>query len=134
MPFLHAASLQTWALPLSFNPETSIGKKVCKKHLANSGPVQHLLFCHRSTTGSVSTLWSSQELIHLFCLGLLDTYSASPLYCRSFSNGTNTIEEKKNQNPNMVSLFIHKVLPESKSSSGDKTKPPHPQYTNTFSM
>lgn len=97
-----------------------------------TGPVQHLLFCHRSTTGSVSTLWSSQEFIHLFCLGLPDTYSASRLYCRSFSNGTNTIALKK-KTTNVVSLFIHKVLPETKSSSGDKTKSPRPQYTNTFS-
>ena len=103
---------------------------VCKKHWANSGLVQHLLFCHWSTPVSLFTLWSSEEFIHLFsCLGLRDTSSVPLLYCRKYSSSTNTVALRKKA---MVSPAIHKVLYESKSNIKDKTKNLPPQCTNTF--
>lgn len=57
-------------------------------------------------------------------------FSPSPVLQKFFQwHKHHRSEEKKN----MVSLFIHKVLSESKSSSEDKTKNLPPQCTNSFS-
>lgn len=119
---LHAVSQQTQASPPSFNLENSSCKEVCKRCWANSVPVQQL-FYHWSATGSLSTLWSSQEfissplwdfLIHLLLSLSCIAEAFPPLLWR-----------RKN-------LFIHKVPSESKSSSEDRTRNLPPQGTNIF--
>lgn len=95
MLFLHAVSQQTQASPPSFNPETSSCKEVCKRCWANSMPVQQL-FCHWSATGTLSTLWSSQELISSplldFLIHLLLSLSLQKLF-------HNYSEEEKTRSP-----------------------------------
>lgn len=121
---LLAVSQQTQASPPSFNSETSICK-LCKKRWANSVPVQQL-FCHWSAIGSLSTLWSSQEFIFSLCLDFLK------LILLSLSCTAETFPTLLWWRKNLVSLFICKVLSDSKSSSEDKTKILPPQCTNVF--
>lgn len=111
--------------PPSFSPETSICKELCKRHWTNSVPVQQL-FYHWSATGSLSTLWSSQESISSPALEFLIHFLWS-LSCIAEAFPTLLWRGK-----NLVSLFIHKVLSESKSSSEDKTKNLPRQCTTLF--
>lgn len=74
----------------------------------------------RSSSTSSPSLGFLTDLLSLPCTAEAFPMTQTPLLWR-----------KKTQN--MVSLFIHKVLSESKSSSEDKTKSLTPQCTNTFS-